>query len=95
MTTEEWEAMKAKQEAEVKQEVEAREAQIKAEEEYQKMIAEEQAAYEAKRMGMGVAGSAPTLPPVCLITCHYTASMFHRCRRITCSEKELLLHHGS
>ncbi|CDJ35713.1 membrane skeletal protein IMC1, putative [Eimeria mitis] len=59
---EEWEKLKQKHEEEVKIEKEAREAQYKAEQEYQQLIAEEQAAYEAKRMGMPSAGTAP-MPP--------------------------------
>lgn len=60
---EEWEKLKQKHEEEVKIEKEAREAQYKAEQEYQQLIAEEQAAYEAKRMGMPSTGAAP-IPPV-------------------------------
>ncbi|CDJ59981.1 membrane skeletal protein IMC1, putative [Eimeria maxima] len=59
---EEWEKLKQKHEEEVKIEKEAREAQYKAEQEYQQLIAEEQAAYEAKRMGLPSVGAAP-LPP--------------------------------
>ncbi|OEH75795.1 uncharacterized protein LOC34622967 [Cyclospora cayetanensis] len=62
VATEEWAKLKAKHEQEVKVEREAREAQYKAEQEYQELIAEEQAAYEAKRMGLP-RGPAPAMPP--------------------------------
>lgn len=63
VASEEWERLKEKHEQEVKMEREAREAQYKAEQEYQQLIAEEQAAYEAKRMGMPSTGPPP-MPPV-------------------------------
>lgn len=64
MAAEEWEKLKQKHEQEIKMEKEAREAQLKAEQEYQQLIAEEQAAYEAKRMGIAAAPGAAALPPV-------------------------------
>lgn len=64
MATEEWEKLKEKHEQEVKIEKEAREAQLKAEQEYQQLIAEEQAAYEARKMGMPPGAATAVMPPV-------------------------------
>lgn len=64
VANEEWEKLKQKHEQEVKVEKESREAQYKAEQEYQKLIAEERAAYEAKRMGMTATTAAAAMPPV-------------------------------
>lgn len=74
VASEEWERLKEKHEQEVKMEREAREAQYKAEQEYQQLIAEEQAAYEAKRMGMPTTGAVP-MPPVSF---HKNLGQIHR-----------------
>lgn len=69
MATDEWEKLKEKHEQEVKLEKEAREAQYKAEQEYQQLIAEEQAAYEAKHMGLPAAAAGAVMPPVSFNQC--------------------------
>ncbi|KAL8272990.1 hypothetical protein Esti_003043 [Eimeria stiedai] len=63
VAAEEWEKLKEKHEQEVKVEKEAREAQFKAEQEYQQLIAEEQAAYEARHMGKAATTAAAVMPP--------------------------------